>query len=365
LTQVGIPQHELPHLFDKFHQVDASTSRKYGGTGLGLFISRQLIELMGGQIGVETQAGDGCTFWFTITLPIVESATYQANDVKTISQETVTNAWVSTPSQSEQPARILLVEDDKINQMVAQMTLEELGCQVEIANNGQEAIEMSADSDYDLVLMDVHMPVLNGYVATQRIREREQQTNSHLPIIAMTADVITTDYESGLEVGMDGALAKPIAKADLEAMLNKWCREVTSSVIATIDAHILLVEDNETNQIVEKMMLEEMGYHVNVANDGRVAIDLIESAHYDLVLMDIHMPVLDGCTATERIRQSEQNTTTHLPIIAITASATAQDIERCLKAGMDDFLAKPIAQDSLTQILQKWLTVSHDVSSSY
>jgi len=364
-TGIGIPQHELPHLFDKFHQVDASTSRKYGGTGLGLFISRQLIELMGGQIGVETQAGDGCTFWFTITLPIVESATYQANDVKTISQETVTNAWVSTPSQSEQPARILLVEDDKINQMVAQMTLEELGCQVEIANNGQEAIEMSADSDYDLVLMDVHMPVLNGYVATQRIREREQQTNSHLPIIAMTADVITTDYESGLEVGMDGALAKPIAKADLEAMLNKWCREVTSSVIATIDAHILLVEDNETNQIVEKMMLEEMGYHVNVANDGRVARDLIESAHYDLVLMDIHMPVLDGCTATERIRQSEQNTTTHLPIIAITASATAQDIERCLKAGMDDFLAKPIAQDSLTQILQKWLTVSHDVSSSY
>lgn len=369
-TGIGIPQHELPHLFDKFHQVDASTSRKYGGTGLGLFISRQLIELMGGQIGMETQKEYGCIFWVTVTLPLLESvATHQTNDVKTISQEKVTNASVSTssPSRYEQPARILLVEDDKINQMVAQMTLEDLGCQVEIANNGQEAIDMSADGDYGLVLMDVHMPVLNGFEATQAIREREQQTNSHLPIIAMTADVITTDYESGLEMGMDGALGKPIAKADLEEMLNKWlhAKEATSSVTARIDGHILLVEDNETNQIVEKMMLEEMGYHVNIANDGQVAIDLIESGHYDLVLMDIHMPVLDGCTATERIRQSEQNTTNHLPIIAITASATAEDIERCLKAGMDDFLAKPIAQDSLTQILQKWLIASNEESSSH
>jgi signal transduction histidine kinase/DNA-binding response OmpR family regulator len=365
-TGIGIPENELPHLFDKFHQVDASTNRKYGGTGLGLFISRQLIELMEGQIGVKSETGEGCTFWFTVTLPIVESATTEetvlleapseaSQNLEAPSEASQNHAEpsISAESESSKSTRVLLVEDDKINQMVAQMTLEELDCQVDIANNGQEAIDMSAESDYDFVLMDVHMPVLNGYLATQHIREREQETNTHLPIIAMTADVITGDYENALEVGMDDALAKPIAKPDLEEILNKWGNGDSNT--GTSDIHILLVEDNETNQIVEKMMLQEMGYQVNIANDGKAAIDSIASTHYDLVLMDIHMPVLDGCTATEYIRENEKNTTTHLPIIAITASATAEDIERCLKAGMDDFLAKPIAQDALTHILEKWV----------
>jgi two-component system sensor histidine kinase/response regulator len=122
----------------------------------------------------------------------------------------------------------------------------------------------------------------------------------------------------------------------------------------TMTTHILLAEDDKTNQMVEKIILEQLGYHVKIANDGQEVIEMTTNEHYDLVLMDIHMPVLDGCTATEQIRQREQNTT-HLPIIAVTASATAEDMKECMDAGMDDFLAKPITRSSLAQILKKWV----------
>ncbi|RKZ92851.1 MAG: hypothetical protein DRR19_02950 [Candidatus Parabeggiatoa sp. nov. 1] len=368
-TGIGIPPNEVANLFNKFHQVDASTSRKYGGTGLGLFICRQFVELMGGKIGVETAPGKGCKFWFTLTLPIVEVPTISLPSSTSPPKLPQKVSKVPVPKSTSAPmpdVRILLVEDDKINQIVAQMTLEEFGYQLDIANDGQEAVDMTANQHYNLVLMDVHMPVLDGYAATQRIRQREQNTDTHLPIIAMTADVISSDLEACLEVGMDDALTKPIVKGVIEQMLNKWLATKETPALEKVPEqlpNILLVEDNETNQIVGKMMLEEMGLKVNIANDGQEAIDMTVKGHYDLVLMDIHMPILDGCTATKRIRKREQNTNTHLPIIAITASATTEDIERCLATGMDDFLAKPLAQTSLTQMINKWLTTIKDKSS--
>jgi signal transduction histidine kinase/ActR/RegA family two-component response regulator len=236
-TGIGIPQDEIPHLFDKFYQVDASTSRKYGGTGLGLFISRQLIELMGGELGVETKEGKGCTFWFTLTLPIVELPTIEIEktvpSLKPHLSETVSSNPASKSSQESQAdlqnARILLVEDDKINQIVAQMMLESLGCQIEFATNGQESLEMIASRHYDLVLMDVHMPFLNGYEATKQIRQREQQIseNIHLPIIAMTADIITGDLKACLDSGIDDVIAKPLTKDSLEHKLKKWLTKVS------------------------------------------------------------------------------------------------------------------------------------------
>jgi len=361
-TGIGISKQELPHLFDKFHQVDASTSRKYGGTGLGLFICRQLIELMGGQISVKTQEGKGCTFWFTLSLPIVEGLSMPMQEFvaqnlpmtgpsEVVEISTQMSESISTQQADLQGPRILLVEDDKINQMVAEMTLEDINCQLDIANNGQEALDMTAERTYDLVLMDIHMPILDGYAATQGIRQREKNNNSHLPIIAMTADAMLSDSESCSKAGMDDTLVKPINKAAFEQILNKWFKAVATPTTV----HILLVEDNETNQIVEKMMLEEMGFFVNIANEGQEAIDMTANTHYDILLMDIHMPILDGCTATEQIRQREKHTATHLPIIAITASATNEDMEKCMKAGMDDFLAKPIEQKALAKILKKWL----------
>jgi len=346
-TGIGIPKESLPHLFDKFHQVDSSTSRRYEGTGLGLFICHQLIELMGGQIGVESEVGKGCTFWFTLTLPIAEQPTSSEKQPD------------SSPRQPLDIPKILLVEDDKINQMVAQMMFETLDCQIEMANDGQEAVDMTANQHYDLILMDVHMPVLDGYAATQAIRQREQETKNHLLIIAMTADLISGDLGTCLEIGMDDAVAKPISKVSLEQLLQKWFydknRQSTFKTAAKSTFNILLVEDNETNQAVEQMMLEEMDYQVDIANDGQQAINMIAKNHYDLVLMDVQMPVIDGCQATKHIRQQEQHTNTHLPIIAITASPTNEDVEKCIAAGMDDFLAKPILQTSLEKKLKIWL----------
>ena len=357
-TGIGISPQELPLMFDKFHQANASTSRKYGGTGLGLFICRQLIELMGGKINVESQEGKGSTFYFTLILPIVPSTPVSEMTPQIPSLA----AKVSTPTQesisalpnSKLPPRILLAEDDRVNQIVAKMTLADINCQLDIANHGQEALDMIAKQTYDLVLMDLHMPILDGYATTQRIRQSEQNTDTHLPIIAMTADLLSGDLENCLEACMDDTLVKPITKVSIEEILNKWLP--TKALPAkTTTAHILVVEDNETNQLMEKMMLEGMGYQVKIANDGQQAVDLTANTHYDLVLMDIHMPVLDGCTATSYIRQREKHTFTHLPIIAITASATVEDIEKCTEAGMDDFLSKPIAQSALAQILKKWL----------
>ncbi|MDY6992479.1 MAG: ATP-binding protein, partial [Pseudomonadota bacterium] len=172
-TGIGIPQEQLTHLFNKFHQVDSSVSRKHGGTGLGLFICRQLVELMDGEIGIHTQVGQGSTFWFTLSLPIVEAET-------PVPEPTAAEPVMPTKLLNK---NILLVEDDKINQMVAQMMLEELGCQVEIANHGEEAIKRIGEQHFDLVLMDIHMPVLDGYAATQQIRQREHHTQTHLLII--------------------------------------------------------------------------------------------------------------------------------------------------------------------------------------
>jgi signal transduction histidine kinase/CheY-like chemotaxis protein len=271
-TGIGIPKEEIPKLFDKFHQVDASTSRRYGGTGLGLFITRQLVELMGGCIGVNVESGGGCTFWFTLIVPIVEAAdvteanaelapqdarvfsffqsqstamtssvfSHQESQAETIAtqisqsiegdESVETNflaaeATVSNEANTRvdlQQAKILLVEDDKINQVVAQMILEEIGCQVEIANDGQEALDMTDQQYYDIIFMDLHMPILDGYKTTKILREREQKTNSRAIIIAMTADIITSSLEKCTEIGLDDALVKPVSRACIEKMLNKW-----------------------------------------------------------------------------------------------------------------------------------------------
>lgn len=215
-TGIGIPLEEVPNLFNKFHQVDSSSSRKYGGTGLGLFICHQFVDLMGGKIGVETQLGKGCTFWFTLVLAIAETS------LAIESESTTHSPSLLEAIQDASSIHILLVEDDRINQFVAKMMLEELGCQVSIANHGQEAVEMYVRKNFNLVLMDLHMPILDGYAATHRVRQYEQHTQNRIPIISLTANALSSDLEKCLEVGMDDVLIKPITKAALARTLEKW-----------------------------------------------------------------------------------------------------------------------------------------------
>ncbi len=209
-TGIGIPPDKLDTIFEPFVQADSTTTRQYGGTGLGLAICKQLVEMMGGRIGVQSEPGKGSTFWFEVPLEPVEAIP---------ERDTAAPAAELPPLP---PLRVLLVEDNAINCKVAARMLEQLGCQVEIATNGREAVEKTAEQTYDLVLMDCQMPEMDGYEATRRIREREQGTGRHQLIIALTAHASASDREQCLACGMDDYLEKPILRERLEATLRTW-----------------------------------------------------------------------------------------------------------------------------------------------
>jgi len=211
-TGIGIPPERLESIFEAFTQADSSTTRRYGGTGLGLTICKRLAELMGGHIHVQSEVGVGSTFWVELPLPVAE----------TVPQPVQTEP--SPQGKTDVPAglRILLVEDNEVNRKVAVRMLERLGCEGDIAHHGQEAVEKTAGQQYDIVFMDVHMPQMDGYEATRLIRERENGLGKHHVIIAMTADAMEGDRELCLQAGMDDYLSKPFKESDLRAMLARW-----------------------------------------------------------------------------------------------------------------------------------------------
>ncbi|MDD1761413.1 MAG: ATP-binding protein [Methanothrix sp.] len=227
-TGIGIPQDRMGILFSPFTQVDSSTTRKYGGTGLGLAISRQLAELMGGRIGVVSREGEGSTFWFTASFRSLGmgcsgSANWVSKKSKFHSEKFVQKA---TPEESDDSVRILVAEDNLINQKVAQAMIKKLGYEVDIVANGQEAINALQLMPYDLVLMDCQMPEMDGFEATRRIRQEDSMVlNRNIPIIAMTASAMSGDREKCIMAGMDDFIAKPVRKGELEVMLTGWLRE--------------------------------------------------------------------------------------------------------------------------------------------
>ncbi|GBC93892.1 Autoinducer 2 sensor kinase/phosphatase LuxQ [bacterium HR15] len=211
-TGIGIPPEKIGTIFEPFTQADSSTTRQYGGTGLGLTICKQLAEAMGGRIGVESEVGQGSTFWVEIPLEVVDQEEYGPQPS---SRE---------PTSPLPPLHVLVVEDNVVNRKVATRMLEGMGCQVDVATNGREAVEMTAKHAYDLVLMDCQMPEMDGYEATRLIREREKDTGQHQLIIALTAHAFSGEREQCLACGMDDYLEKPVLRDRLEAMLHKWFR---------------------------------------------------------------------------------------------------------------------------------------------
>jgi signal transduction histidine kinase/ActR/RegA family two-component response regulator len=217
-TGIGIPDDKLDHIFDKFTQADASTTRRYGGTGLGLAICKQLVELMGGEIGATSRLGQGSTFWFTLPLPVaVEEQGAGSREQGTLSTKH------GAPSAQLLPSaiRVLVAEDNVINQRVAVRMLERFGCRVDVAANGNEAVEMIQLLPYDLVFMDCEMPDMDGFEATAMIRANERITGGRLPIIAMTAHAMEGDREKCLAAGMDGYISKPVRMEQLHAALQR------------------------------------------------------------------------------------------------------------------------------------------------
>jgi len=353
-TGIGLTEEQIGKLFQSFSQADTSTTRKFGGTGLGLTISKRLVNMMDGEIWVESKPGQGTTFSFTAKFGLGE--------------EKVKKRLL--PSSDLRGMKVLVVDDSATSRNILQDILESIFFEVTLAASAEEGLEeiQKADTDqpYELVLMDWKMPGMDGLEASEHIKNH--QTLSKIPaIILVTAYGREEIMQQAEQIGLDGFLIKPVSPSVLfDTIMHAFGEGIPkTSQIAERNkeiedlkdiqgAQVLLVEDNEINQQVALEILQGAGLNVTVANDGQKAVNSVKASYYDVVLMDIQMPVMDGYTASREIRNLKSEIR-NLPIIAMTAHAMVGDKQRSLEAGMNDHVTKPIDPDQLFATLQKWI----------
>ncbi len=352
-TGIGIPVQRMSQLFKPFSQIDASNTRLYGGTGLGLSISKSLTELMGGQIGVESQVEVGSTFWFEV--PLRESLV------------PISDPLASPPGLKAK--RALVVDDNDTNRKVLRKQLERWHVVVHEAAGGVHALQRMrqfADGDqiYDIILIDMQMPGMDGETLAKEIRSKYSLENSLLLLLSSIDDRRTISrVENQL---FDGVLTKPVRSQLLYDTLSAaFCQRPQAQAASSVsqqgetksqEIRILLAEDNLINEKVAIRLLERLGHHqVTVVTTGVQVIQALETGHYDVILMDVQMPEMDGIEATRLIRERETDSDAHLPIIAMTAHAMKGDVERFLQAGMDDYVAKPVRSAQLRAALERVL----------
>ena len=350
-TGIGIPDEKKHRLFQAFSQVDASTTRKYGGTGLGLAISSQLVEMMGGRIWVDSEAGRGSTFHFTAHFG------WSAIGVEPLPVQPV----------NMQNLRVLVVDDNSTNRRILQEVLTNWKMRPTVVDSGPAALaalEQSwhAGEPYALVLLDQMMPDMDGFMVAERIQQ-------HPAIVGHTVMMLSSGDHRGdavrcRELGLAAYLSKPIRQSVLwDAIVSALgTSRVTESRLPQPTAHelgpcprrmeILLAEDNAVNQKLAVRLLEKRGHAVTVAANGREAVEALERRQFDVVLMDVQMPELDGFEATELIRRKEVANGGHMPIIAMTAHALKEDRDRCLAAGMDGYVSKPLQLERLLAAIE-------------
>ncbi|MBY0248578.1 MAG: response regulator [Nitrospiraceae bacterium] len=359
-TGIGLTPEQRAKLFQPFTQADGSTTRKFGGTGLGLAICKQLAELMGGRIGVNSTVGQGSTFWFTARFSLQPESESSAAPLPV----------------ALQGSRILIVDDHATNRNILEHYLSENGVTHESAENGAQAVQClrnAADRQipFDVAIVDVLMPGMDGLELARIIKS--EQVISATRLVLLTSVGRRGDAKAAQDAGFAAYLTKPIRQSQLYECLSLVLADssdVVSSAPRTtapiITRHslgevwarsrkrILVAEDNPINQKIAVKMIEKLGYRVDVAGNGREAIEASGRIHYDLVFMDCQMPEMDGFEATKGIRAREQGVC-HTPIVAMTANAMKEDRERCLEAGMDDYLSKPVASNSLAAVLDRWV----------
>jgi len=353
-TGIGLTKDQIGKLFQSFSQADTSTTRKFGGTGLGLTISKRLVNMMGGEIWVDSEPGQGTTFSFTANFGLGE---------KKVKKHLV-------PSSDLRGMKVLVVDDSSTSRNILQDILESFSFEVYLAASAEEGLEeiLKADTDqpYELVLMDWKMPGMDGLEAAERIKNH--RALSKIPaIILVTAYGREEIMQQAEQIGLDGFLIKPVSPSVLfDTIMQAFGEGITkTSLISERNeeiedltdiqgAQVLLVEDNEINQQVAQEILQGGGLNVTVANDGQEAVNAVKDFSYDAVLMDIQMPVMDGYTASREIRNLESETQ-NIPIIAMTAHAMAGDEAKSMEAGMNDHITKPIDPDQLFATLQKWI----------
>jgi two-component system, sensor histidine kinase and response regulator len=353
-TGIGLPEEAQYHIFNAFTQVDGSMTRKYGGTGLGLAICKQLVEMMGGQIGVQSKLGEGSTFWFTARF---ENQTTQSRQLP-----------LNTSILDK--VSLLVVSANEITQhLLAEQALE-WGLPIEYAVSSKETISLLQSSDKNYIVI-LDMPDSDALVISRSIKANPNLANYHMILAIPMYQRINIDKMK--QAGVSAYLTKPIKPSRLykcltdtldnsqeimyetESLIVNPHQETTSlSEVEKDDKpyRILVVEDNEINRMVILGLLQKHGYTADTANNGLEALLKLESQAYDLVFMDCQMPVMDGYEATKEIRQKGES---HIPIIALTAHTMIGDKDKCIEAGMDDYLAKPIKESELKQLLDQWL----------
>jgi CheY-like chemotaxis protein len=338
-------------IFQPFSQADSSTTRQYGGTGLGLSISKQLVHMMGGEIGVETVSGQGSQFHFSVRVQTARRG----------------QAGSAGPPVHLQGVRVLIVDDNRTNRRILDATLRLWKMRPTCAEGGPEALDalsiaVRAADPYRLVITDLHMPGMDGFTFVEQSKRRSGSNS--VTIMMLSSAAHQSDLARCRELGISGYLLKPVRQCELleavaEALSNKTeSRPIPlpppsepTSVSPAVSLRILVAEDNHVNQRLVLRMLEIRGHTVTVADNGRQALEKLKNEDFDLVLMDVQMPLMSGVEATAAIRHSEQNVAAHLPIVALTAHAMKGDREKYLSSGMDGYLAKPIRARELDEIL--------------
>ncbi|MHC4161478.1 MAG: response regulator [Planctomycetota bacterium] len=337
-TGMGIPPEKHVDVFEAFGQADSSMSRRFGGTGLGLAISARLVKLMGGRIWVDSYTGKGSTFHFTATFELLQGPA------------------IAVPPESEtlHGLPVLIVDDNRTNRLILTEMLASWKMKPKAVDGGPAALAELQRNAYPLVLLDAMMPGMDGLMLAEAIRSNGVEQRPRLLLLSSAGQ--PTDAERLRELGITRCLIKPVKQSDLldaiTSVLGVASADEPADVVPTRPVHVrvrrvLLAEDGLVNQRVVVELLEARGHDVVVAANGREALATLERECFDMVLMDVQMPVMDGFEATAAIREREKEAGAHVPVIALTAHAMSGDRERCLEAGMDGYLAKPIRADEL------------------
>jgi len=357
-TGIGIPPERQASIFDRFTQADGTTTRKYGGTGLGLAICKQLVEAMGGTIGVKSSAGIGSTFWFDITFE------------KQPPEKRGTSPLTISPVNL-QGLHILGVDDNETNRMILSKMAESFGSRIETVSGGTKALEALQNAQrtgdpFRVVLLDMQMPGMDGEQTTRAIKSDPLIKN--VKIVILTSIGQRGDAIHMEALGCSGYLLKPVRQQMLhEALVAILGRTDQGPALVTrhilseqkrFGLKVLLAEDNPINQKLVVILLRKAGFSVDTVDNGLQAVGKVREEPYSAVLMDVQMPEMDGFEATRRIREWEAEKQ-HLPIIAMTAHAMKGDREHCLEAGMDDYISKPIEPSVLIGVLERWVQISN------
>ncbi|WP_372725672.1 response regulator, partial [Novipirellula sp.] len=346
-TGIGIPTNKCKSVFNEFEQADTSTTRRYGGTGLGLAISSKLVGMMGGSIWVESEVGIGSRFFFTVRLQIADE------DVQSTNQRGMVVVGGT---------RVLVVDDNETNRLILHEMLTNWGMHPTLACGTEEAITeiktaIETEAPFGLTIADVNMPEQDGFEFAKRVRN--EQGIDDMPIIMLTSGGRIGDKQRRSEYRVTDRLMKPVKQSELfDSVVRALGVNVTedhheqhrSEDFDIRPLNILLAEDNIVNQKLAVGVLTKYDHKVTVVGDGQQAVDAVSKTAFDVVLMDVQMPEMDGLTAARKIREAEQGTGQHVPIIAMTAHAMKGDREGCLEAGMDEYVPKPIR---ITNLFEK------------